>query len=158
MENKFTHLNENGEPGMVNIGEKPISLRTASAQAIIFFGREIMEQMELSGWNNKKGNILQVAIVAGTMAAKKTSDLIPFCHPVGLNSCDFEFEKEHEQLKILCTCQVEAKTGVEMEAITGVGIAAITVYDMCKSISKGIGIKEIKLISKSGGKSDYQQK
>ena len=104
----------------------------------------------------KKGNILQVALVAGTMGAKKTAELIPFCHPVGLNTCNFEFEKLSDQLRIICTCEVEAKTGVEMEAITGVNIAAITIYDMCKSISKGIEIREIKLLSKTGGKSDFK--
>ncbi len=156
MEDKFTHLNEKGEPGMVNIGEKTITKRTAVAQAIVFFGSDIMSKMEASGWNNKKGNILQVALVAGTMGAKKTAELIPFCHPVGLNTCNFEFEKLSDQLRIICTCEVEAKTGVEMEAITGVNIAAITIYDMCKSISKGIEIREVKLLSKTGGKSDFK--
>lgn len=156
MENKFTHLNEKGEPGMVNVGEKKITKRTATAQAIVYFGSDIMQIMERSGWNNQKGNILQVAIVAGTMGAKKTAELIPFCHPVGLNTCHFELEKLDDQIVIQCTCEVEAKTGVEMEAITGANIAAITVYDMCKSISKGIQIREVKLLSKTGGKSDYK--
>lgn len=156
MENKFTHLNEKGEPGMVNVGEKKITKRTATAQAIVYFGSDIMQIMESSGWNNQKGNILQVAIVAGTMGAKKTAELIPFCHPVGLNTCHFELEKLDDRIIIQCTCEVEAKTGVEMEAITGANIAAITVYDMCKSISKGIQIREVKLLSKTGGKSDYK--
>jgi cyclic pyranopterin phosphate synthase len=90
------------------------------------------------------------------MGAKKTSDLIPLCHPLGLDSCKFEFETSEDEVVITCICRLEAKTGVEMEALVGASIAALTVYDMCKSISKGIVIKETKLISKSGGKSDFK--
>ena len=156
MSTDFSHLQSDGTPGMVDVSAKNETVREAKAQSIVFLGEEIVQHFEAAGWQNKKGSILQTAIIAGTMAAKKTSDLIPLCHPLGLDSCKFETEVLVDQIIITCICRLEAKTGVEMEALVGASVAALTVYDMCKSVSKGIVIKETKLISKSGGKSDFK--
>ena len=156
MSNSFSHLDENGQPGMVDVSAKNEPVREARAQSIVYLGEEVASQLSLAGWQTKKGSIIQTATIAGTMGAKKTADLIPLCHPLGLDSCKFEFETSEDQVIITCICRLEAKTGVEMEALVGASIAALTVYDMCKSISKGIVIKETKLISKTGGKSDFK--
>lgn len=156
MADSFSHITASGAPGMVDVSAKNVTVREAKAQSIVFLGADIISHFEAAGWQNKKGSILQTAIIAGTMAAKKTSDLIPLCHPLGLDSCHFETEILVDQIIITCICRLQAKTGVEMEALVGASVAALTVYDMCKSVSKGIVIKETKLISKSGGKSDFQ--
>ncbi len=155
MKTEFSHVSENNQPGMVDVGEKKVTVREAEAQSIVWLGKENIDLFEKAGWENKKGGILQTAIIAGTMAAKKTGDLIPMCHPLGLESCKINIEVQPESLKINCICRLEAKTGVEMEAMVGASIAALTIYDMCKSVSKGIVIQETKLIRKSGGKSDF---
>lgn len=156
MDSNFSHLDEKNQPGMVDVSTKINTIREARAQSIVFLGEEIIHQLNAAGWQTKKGSILQTAILAGTMAAKKTSDLIPLCHPLGLDSCQFEIETQQDQVVISCICRLEAKTGVEMEALVGASIAALTVYDMCKAVSKGIVIKETKLLSKTGGKSDFK--
>ena len=153
---EFSHIADNDQPGMVDVGAKKITVREAEAQSIVWLGKENIELFEKAGWENKKGGILQTAIIAGTMAAKKTGDLIPMCHPLGLESCKINIDVLEESLKITCICRLEAKTGVEMEAMVGVSVAALTIYDMCKSVSKGIVIQETKLIRKSGGKSDFK--
>jgi len=153
---EFSHITEQDQPGMVHVGSKNITLREAEAQSIVWLGKENVALFEKAGWENKKGGIFQTAIIAGTMAAKKTGDLIPLCHPLGLDSCKFSIEILEESLKISCICSLEAKTGVEMEAMVGASVAALTIYDMCKSVSKGIIIQETKLIRKSGGKSDFK--
>ena len=120
-------------------------------------GPEIVDQFVKAGWETKKGSILQTATIAGTMGAKKTSDLIPLCHPLGLDSCKFEYEVQVDQVIITCICRLEAKTGVEMEALTAVSVAALTIYDMCKAVDKGMTISSVRLLTKSGGKSgDWQ--
>lgn len=156
MSNSFSHITADNQPGMVDVGEKKVTVREAEAQSIVWLGKEHIDLFEKAGWENKKGGILQTAIIAGTMAAKKTGDLIPMCHPLGLESCKITIEVQSESLKITCICRLEAKTGVEMEAMVGASIAALTIYDMCKSVSKGIVIQETKLIRKSGGKSDFK--
>ncbi len=156
MSEVFSHLTENDQPGMVDVGAKQVTQREAEAQAIVWLGKETVSLFEKAGWENKKGSILQTAIIAGTMAAKKTGDLIPMCHPLGLESCKITIDVLEEHLKISCICSLEAKTGVEMEAMVGASVAALTIYDMCKSVSKGIIIQETKLIRKSGGKSDFK--
>lgn len=156
MSTAFSHISVDNQPGMVDVGEKKVTLREAEAQSIVWLGKENIELFEKAGWENKKGGILQTAIIAGTMAAKKTGDLIPMCHPLGLESCKISIDVLVESLKITCICRLEAKTGVEMEAMVGASIAALTIYDMCKSVSKGIVIQETKLIRKSGGKSDFK--
>lgn len=151
----FSHLDEKANPSMVDVSEKQITKRTATAQSIVVLTDEIIQLIANGDIQTKKGAVFQTAIIAGTMGAKKTSDLIPLCHPLGLDSCKFNFEVIGNEVHIQCTCSLSAKTGVEMEALTGASIAALTVYDMCKAVSHNIVIKETKLIEKKGGKSDY---
>ena len=148
----FSHLQSDGTPGMVDVSSKNETVREAKAQSIVFLGAEIVQHFEAAGWQNKKGSILQTAVIAGTMAAKKTSDLIPLCHPLGLDSCKFETEVSADQIVITCICRLEAKTGVEMEALTAANITALTIYDMVKAIDKTMKITDLRVTFKDGGK------
>jgi len=152
----LSHLDEKNNPAMVDVSTKAKTIRTACAQSVVHLTEEIMHHLAQGEISTKKGPVFQTAIIAGTQAAKKTSDLIPLCHPLGLDSCKFDIRVDGIEVCIQCTCTLEAKTGVEMEALTGASIAALTIYDMCKAMSHGIVIKETKLISKTGGKSEYQ--
>lgn len=141
---------------MVNIGDKKITNRQATAKAIMFLGKEIISLFNKKELITKKGPVFQTAIIAGIQAVKKTSDLIPMCHPLLINGVDIQIEViDEENIEILCKVEIDGKTGVEMEALTGVSVSALTVYDMCKAISQKMKIKEVKLIEKSGGKSGY---
>ena len=152
----FSHLDELGRPAMVDVTAKSVSHRTAVAQSIVELPEEVMQKFSAGSFNTPKGSVLQVAIIAGIMAAKKTGDLIPLCHLLGLDNCHITIEvKDENQLVIECTTSITAKTGVEMEALVGASIAALTVYDMCKALSHHIVIKETKLIKKTGGKHDF---
>lgn len=144
---------------MVDVSAKAISRRVAKAQCIVVLGEEILQSLtEGADIYTKKGPVFQTAIIAGTMGAKKTSDLIPLCHPLGLEDCKVAIEVVNaEEISITCTTTITGKTGVEMEALTGCSVAALTVYDMCKAFSHHILIKEIKLIEKSGGKNDFKR-
>ena len=154
----FTHLDASGNPTMVNVGDKIVTKRTARAQAIVILPDVVLEQLQNKEIYTKKGGVFQTAIIAGIMGAKKTPDLIPLCHPIGLENCKIEIQvNELKQVIIQCTASVTSKTGVEMEAITGATIAALTIYDMCKAFSQNIIIQEIALIEKTGGKSDYRK-
>lgn len=154
----FTHIDAGGQPAMVDVSDKQITKRTAVAQSIVVPGPEIMQHFTDSDIQSKKGPVFQTAIIAGTMAAKKTSELIPFCHPVGLDNCKLKiWVNEVQEIIIQCTATVTAKTGVEMEALTGASVAALTVYDMCKALSHDIVIKETRLLEKTGGKSDFKR-
>jgi cyclic pyranopterin phosphate synthase len=154
----FTHLDALGNPTMVNVGDKVVTKRTARAQAIVILPDIVLEQLQNKEIYTKKGGVFQTAIIAGIMGAKKTPDLIPLCHPIGLENCKIEIHvNESKQVIIQCTASVTSKTGVEMEAITGATIAALTIYDMCKAFSQNIIIQEIALIEKTGGKSDYRK-
>ena len=140
---------------MVNVGDKKITKRKATAKATMFLGTEIISHFENKELTTKKGPVFQTAIIAGIQAVKKTSELIPMCHPLLINGVDIDIDiLDKENIKITCSVSIEGKTGVEMEALTGANIAALTVYDMCKSISQKMIIKEVKLAEKSGGKSD----
>ncbi len=142
---------------MVDVSDKAIAKRTATASSIVVPGPAVMQQLIGGDIHTKKGPVFQTAIIAGTMAAKKTSELIPFCHPIGLENCRITIHiNEAQEIIIECTTTVTSKTGVEMEALTGASVAALTIYDMCKALSHDIVIKETKLIQKTGGKSDYQ--
>jgi cyclic pyranopterin phosphate synthase len=163
MENKnatFTHIDtDTNYPTMVDVSNKEVSKRIAIAQSVVILGEEIMTLLNGNDIQTKKGPVFQTAIIAGTMAAKRTSDLIPLCHPLALESVKVEININAEQeVEIECTAIITSKTGVEMEALTGASIAALTIYDMCKAFSHDIVIKETKLIKKTGGKSDYQTK
>lgn len=154
----FTHLNKNGQPAIVDVGNKEITRRKAVAQAVISLPENVLEALQKDDFKTKKGSVFQIAIIAGIMGAKKTSELIPLCHPIGLDNCNLQIElNEKNEIVIECTASVEAKTGVEMEALTGATTAALTVYDMCKAFSHDIVIKEIKLTEKSGGKNDFRR-
>lgn len=154
----FSHLDSQGNPTMVGVSPKAVTFRTATAEAVVQLPVEVTTQLQAAEIHSKKGPVLQTAILAGIMGAKKTSDLIPLCHPLGLENCkiNMRFNKQQE-LVIQCTAEITGKTGVEMEALTGASVAALTVYDMCKAFSHDIVIKEIKLMAKSGGKRDFNR-
>ena len=140
---------------MVNVIDKKITKRRAVAQAKMFLGKEIVALLNGSEIHTKKGPVFQTAIIAGVQAVKKTSDLIPMCHPLPLDGIDIDIQfLNEEEINILCAVEMEGKTGVEMEALTGASVAALTVYDMCKAISQNMIIKEISVIKKTAGKSD----
>lgn len=156
MTNKLSHIDEAGNPKMVNVSNKAITKRTAIARAEVLLGKEILDILKNNDFSSKKGPILQTAIIAGTMAVKKTSDLIPMCHPLAIQGCDFDIQPmDEESLVIECCVTITGKTGVEMEALTGASIAALTIYDMCKALSKSIQINNLRLVKKTGGKSDF---
>ena len=153
----FSHLNENNNPKMVNVSDKKITKRTAVAKATMFLGKEIITYFNNDELITKKGPVFQTAIIAGIQGVKKTSEIIPMCHPLLINGVDINIHViNSEHIEVLCEVIIEGKTGVEMEALTGVNIACLTIYDMCKSISQDIIIKEVKLVEKTGGKSDIK--
>lgn len=159
MEKKFTHLSPSGQPKMVDVGDKVVTSRLATAMAILEMESEIIAQFQGADLQTKKGPVFQTAILAGIMGAKKTSDLIPLCHPLPLSKCNVDISILNDrEIQILCTAKTEGKTGVEMEALTGASTAALTIYDMCKGFSHNIIIKELKLMKKTGGKSDFERK
>ncbi|WP_183572046.1 cyclic pyranopterin monophosphate synthase MoaC [Mucilaginibacter sp. X5P1] len=157
-EKVLTHLDEQGRATMVDVSEKAISLRTATAQSIVSLPEEVLSQLENGDLKTQKGSVFQTAVIAGIMAAKKTGDLIPLCHPLGLDNCKIDIQlNDDNDVVINCTASITAKTGVEMEALVGASIAALTIYDMCKALSHDIVIKETKLIAKTGGKRDFKR-
>ena len=150
---EFTHFDEQGNARMVDVSGKEITHRVAVAEGIISVSREVMDAIK--GNKVKKGDVLTVSQVAGIMGTKRTPDLIPMCHPLSLTNAEvtFEVNEENCEIKAICRAVTDGKTGVEMEALTGVSTALLTVYDMCKAIDKRMVIKEIHLVSKEGGKS-----
>ena len=155
---EFTHLDDKNQPKMVNVGNKKVTKRIAIAKAEMFLGVEIISLFTEVELTTKKGPVFQTAIIAGIQAVKKTSDLIPMCHPLIINGIGINIEIiDNENINIICQVAIDGKTGVEMEALTGASVAALTVYDMCKAISQKMVIKEIKLLEKTGGKSDIKQ-
>ncbi|MBW7893881.1 MAG: cyclic pyranopterin monophosphate synthase MoaC [Opitutaceae bacterium] len=153
----LSHLNAQGQPTMVNVGDKPVTKRTAHAVAIVELPAELAALLRDGDIATKKGPVFQTAILAGVMGAKQTGNLIPLCHPLPLEDCkiDIETSNDGRLVTIHCRVQIHAKTGVEMEALTGASIAALTLYDMGKAVTHGIVIKEIKLLEKTGGKRDF---
>lgn len=143
---------------MVDVSEKRVTRRTAKAQAIVFLGKQILSAIRKNELITKKGPVFQTAIIAGVTAAKKTAELIPFCHPLGLDDCQIHITVKGERVIIETTAALSAKTGVEMEALTAASISALTVYDMCKALSHDIVIEEIRLLEKRGGKKDFLRK
>ena len=151
----FSHIGDKNQPKMVNVGDKTVTKRKATAKALMFLGEEIISHFTNDEIVTKKGPVFQTAIIAGIQAVKKTSDIIPMCHPLMINSIDIDIEVlDKEHIEILCTVEIDGKTGVEMEALTGVTVAGLTVYDMCKAISQKMVMKEVRLVEKTGGKSD----
>ena len=150
----FSHIKKNNQPGMVDVSEKDITHRVAKASALVKLPDEIKNLINIIFDKNDTIE-LTTAIIAGTQAVKKTHDLIPFCHPLMINACDIVIDfNDESNLVVTCTVSIDGKTGVEMEALTGVSVASLTIYDMCKSVSHGIVISDIELLEKSGGKSD----
>ena len=142
---------------MVNVSDKKITKRTAMAKATMFLGKEVISNFTNNELNTKKGPVFQTAIIAGIQGVKKTSELIPMCHPLLINGVDININiADDECIEVFCKVTIEGKTGVEMEALTGVNITCLTIYDMCKSISQQMVFKEVKLIEKTGGKSDIK--
>lgn len=154
---EFTHIDARGNPSMVDVGEKQITRRLAKARSIVVVDDEILKKLQNDEIHTKKGPVFQTAIIAGVMAAKRTGELIPLCHPLGLENCQVSIAlNAQKEIVIDCTASLTGKTGVEMEALTGASVAALTVYDMCKAFSHNIVIKETRLVEKTGGKRDFK--
>lgn len=154
MSKEFTHIDQN-KPAMVDVGDKVETKRTAVAQALVHLPEEMAEQVKDGEIKTLKGPVFQTAIIAGIQGAKRTHELIPLCHQLNLNKVSVDIQlKEDLLVEIICEAQCTGKTGVEMEALTGASIAALTIYDMCKAFSHNIVIKKTKLLKKTGGKSD----
>jgi cyclic pyranopterin phosphate synthase len=158
MARKLSHVDPSGRPRMVDVGAKPATRRVATAEARVRFPARVAEALRAQDLRSAKGSIVDTAIIAGTMAVKNTSALIPFCHPLPIERCAFEIAFANGgELVIRCTVAVVHKTGVEMEALTGASVAALTVYDMCKALSHEIVIGDVRLVEKSGGRRNVKQ-
>ncbi len=151
----FSHLDSERRPTMVDVSDKTATRRTALAESRVSFPPPVAEALRGTGLRSAKGPVFDTAIVAGVMGAKRTHELIPFCHPLGIESCNIAIDLEGDTAVIRCTVSVHHKTGVEMEALTGASIAALTIYDMCKALSHDIVIGPTRLLAKEGGKSDH---
>lgn len=154
---KLSHIDADNRPTMVDVSEKTATDRTAVARTRVHLPEEIAAHISGDEIATKKGPVFATAIIAGVMGAKKTHELIPFCHPLGLENCKVTIELQGSDVVIECCCKVHHKTGVEMEALTGASVAALTVYDMLKAMSHDIVISETQLVSKTGGKQDFQR-
>lgn len=160
----LTHLDADGKPQMVDVGTKAVTKRRALAEARITLPEELLAQARdrletrSAEIESRKGPVFQTAILAGIMGVKKTADLIPLCHPLPLSRCSVDIRLEGRDAVIHCEAEAEAKTGVEMEALTGAAVAALTVYDMCKSFGKEMEIHSLRLLQKEGGNSDFMRR
>ena len=155
---KFSHTTDAGHPQIVNVSDKNITKRVARARATVRLGGAIMKLIKNEELTTKKGPVFQTAIIAGVMAAKKTHELIPMCHPLALEDCQIKITSRGSAAIVDSEITITSKTGVEMEALTAVSVAALTIYDMCKALSHDIIIEEVKLMEKRGGKSDFKRK
>ena len=153
----ITHLNNKNKPQIVDVSKKKISQRSATAQGIIIFSKDIFHKIQ--NMSTKKGQITSIAIIAGIMGAKKTSELIPLCHNLSIDNVNINIKTNKKNFSLTVQAKVKSlgKTGVEMEALTAVSISCLTIYDMCKGLDKSILIEQIKLISKKGGKPDFNK-
>jgi cyclic pyranopterin phosphate synthase len=154
---KLSHIDSDNRPTMVDVSDKTATQRAAHARAIVQLPEEIVRHIDGDEIETRKGPVFATAIIAGVMAAKKTHELIPFCHPLGLENCKLAITLQGSDVVIDCRCKVHHKTGVEMEALTGASVAALTVYDMLKAMSHDIVIGPTQLIAKTGGKQDFQR-
>ncbi|MGH8144758.1 MAG: cyclic pyranopterin monophosphate synthase MoaC [Rhodanobacteraceae bacterium] len=158
MATKLSHLDASNRPRMVDVGAKAVTARVAVAEAVVRFPPKVAATLRDGGLRSPKGPVLDTAVIAGTMAAKRTHELIPFCHPLAIERCKIEAGFVSDtQLAIRCEVAITHKTGVEMEALTGASVAALTVYDMCKALSHEIVIEGVRLLEKSGGKRDVRK-
>lgn len=156
---RLTHLDRAGRPGMVDVADKRITERRAVAVAEIALTETVVRQLRRGDeLESKKGPVFQTAVLAGTMAAKRTGDLIPLCHPLPLEGCRIEIGLRGTTVHIRCETRIRHRTGVEMEALTGATVAALTIYDMCKAVSHDLEIRHVRLLEKSGGKSHFRRK
>jgi cyclic pyranopterin monophosphate synthase len=156
---RLTHLDERNRPAMVDVSTKEVTHRVATAEARVRLPPNVAAALRKSGHRTKKGPVFDTAIVAGVMAAKRTHDLIPFCHPLPLDKCDIDIEdRRGGEILIRCQVSVHHRTGVEMEALTGATVAALTIYDMCKALSHDIEITGVRLVEKTGGKRDFKRR
>jgi len=153
MSGGFSHLDEQGSARMVDVGAKATTQRTATAKGRVYMAAETVAAIRAGGV--EKGDVISVARLAGIMGAKRTAELIPLCHPLPLSSADVDLHlaEDADAVEITATCRIAAQTGVEMEALTAVSVAALTIYDMCKAVDKAMRIGDIRLVHKSGGKS-----
>jgi cyclic pyranopterin phosphate synthase len=152
----LTHLDARDKPAMVDVGAKDVTLRSAVAEARVRLPAAVARALRASGHRTRKGPVFDTAIIAGVMAAKRTHELIPFCHPLGLDNCQVEIKQARSgELTVRCTASVHHRTGVEMEALTGATVAALTIYDMCKALSHDIEITAVRLLAKSGGRRGF---
>ena len=152
--NKLSHIDASGRPAMVDVSAKAVTAREATAKCLVVFPKTVATQLKKAGLSTAKGPVIDTAIIAGTMAVKRTHELIPFCHPLPIDGCRFEVSWAGEaSLRVDCTVRTTHRTGVEMEALTGATVAALTVYDMCKALSHEIVIGPAKLVGKRGGRS-----
>lgn len=154
---KISHIDERNRPAMVDVSEKDATDREAHARTVVELPAEVIAELDGDDIQSKKGPVFATAVIAGVMAAKRAHELIPFCHPLGLENCKISIDVVDERAVIDCRCKVHHKTGVEMEALTGASIAALTLYDMCKALSHDIVIGETRLMSKTGGKRDFRR-
>jgi cyclic pyranopterin phosphate synthase len=155
---KLSHLDRRNRPTMVDVGAKPVTLRTALAEARLRLPRAVGQALRASGHRTKKGPVFDAAILAGVMGAKRTHELIPFCHPLGIENCRIEIEHARlTEIVVRCQVTVHGRTGVEMEALTGVSVATLTVYDMCKALSHDLEICSVRLLEKSGGRRPFRR-
>jgi cyclic pyranopterin monophosphate synthase len=154
---KLTHIDAANRPTMVDVGGKSITRREATAEALVKLPANVARALKQSGHHTKKGPVFDTAIIAGVLAAKRTHELIPFCHPLLLSNVKIEVASVRGGLRVTCAVAVTHNTGVEMEALTGASVAALTVYDMCKALSHDIEIGPVRLLAKSGGKQDYRR-
>jgi len=156
MTKMLSHIDSNANPTMVDVGDKVITKRSATAESRVRFPASVAKALRDQDFATKKGPVFHTAIIAGTQAAKRTHELIPFCHPLSIESCKFDIEMQDDEAVIRCVVSLHHKTGVEMEALTGASVAALTIYDMCKALSHDIVIAETRLLHKTGGKSDFE--
>jgi cyclic pyranopterin phosphate synthase len=154
--NSFSHLNSANAPSMVDIGGKAVTRRTARAEALVWLPEVVREKFVDGDIQGPKGPVFHTAILAGVMASKKTDQLIPLCHSLPLDDCQITIVMDGECARIECAVSTSHRTGVEMEALTGASVAALTLYDMCKALSHGIEIRSVRLLEKTGGKRDYR--
>jgi cyclic pyranopterin monophosphate synthase len=151
----FSHVDQDARPTMVDVGDKTVTKRTAVAESRVRFPAAVAAALREQHFSTAKGPVFHTAIIAGTMAAKRTHELIPFCHPLGIENCKITIELVNNDAVIHCMVSVHHKTGVEMEALTGASIAALTIYDMCKALSHDLLITDTRLLEKQGGKSGH---
>ena len=155
VEKKISHLDDSGNANMVDVSTKQVSAREAVASGRVVFPSDVFGVLSDRDFLGKKGSIIQTAVIAGIQAVKKTSELIPLCHQINLSKVHIDIRPGSNVLDIFCTVKCNARTGVEMEALTGVSVSALTIYDMCKALSHEIRITDVRLMKKKGGKSDF---